>query len=244
METEPAAPAPSRAEQVAAAGSLLETTWNSEGEMKYGPVVDDLGPFPARDTEQSQGVSKEHSEQGLSRGDVSRSRGRSGWVEYLEDWLPLVPVSSREDISDCKENIGGGVSRGNVSGSSGPSSWDDDSHEEPVQGNPEVATQHGNGTKALLPDDEDWDDALGTNHPKTTAKEAKTTTETKTKKKTNMKKMKATSQMKKTETVKKMKTKMKKKTTKNRKRTQMKTKKTEETYLGICRTGIVIGIKN
>ncbi|TRZ04998.1 hypothetical protein HGM15179_022109, partial [Zosterops borbonicus] len=86
------------------------------------------------------------------------SRGHSGWAEYLEDWLPLVPVSSREDISDCKENIGGGVSRGNVSGSSGPSSWDDDSHEEPVQGNPEVATQHGNRTKALLPEDDDWDD--------------------------------------------------------------------------------------
>ncbi|TRZ08677.1 hypothetical protein HGM15179_018433 [Zosterops borbonicus] len=157
------AQAPREQQEEAEVGSVQavgERNEDSSEEMKWWQHLDDLEPFLVTHPEQSQAVSEreEYVEREVSPRKVSSSRGRSGWEEYVDKWLSKGDVSSGEEISECEENIGGGMSRGNASGSSGPSNWENDSHEELVQGNLEDATQHGIRTKALRPEDDEWDD--------------------------------------------------------------------------------------
>ncbi|RMB99620.1 hypothetical protein DUI87_23873 [Hirundo rustica rustica] len=118
------------------------------------------------DAESWQEVSdwEEYTEQGLSQGEVGSSCNLSDWEEYSEHELSHSDVGTYQDVSDWEESLEQDPSQegdtlaqkvhgGNEKRPSTQSSWENDSNQDPVQDSWEESI----GTKAYLPEDDEWD---------------------------------------------------------------------------------------
>ncbi|RMB99574.1 hypothetical protein DUI87_23827 [Hirundo rustica rustica] len=119
-----------------------------------------------RDAESWQEVSdwEEYTEQGLSQGEVGSSYNWSDWEEYSEHELSHSDVGSYQDVSDWEESLDQEPSQeedtldqnvygGNEKRPSPLSSWEIDSNQDFMQDSWEQSI----GAKALLPEDDEWD---------------------------------------------------------------------------------------
>ncbi|RMB99605.1 hypothetical protein DUI87_23858 [Hirundo rustica rustica] len=119
------------------------------------------------DAESWQEVSdwEEYTEQGLSQEEVGSSHNLSDWEEYSEHELSHSDVGTYQDVSDWEgsleqdpsqeeDTLAQKVHGGNEKRPSPLSSWENDSNQDFMQDSWEESI----GAKALLPEDDEWDD--------------------------------------------------------------------------------------
>ncbi|RMB99581.1 hypothetical protein DUI87_23834 [Hirundo rustica rustica] len=108
---------------------------------------------------------EEYTEQDLSQGQVGSSHSLSDWEGYSQHELSHGDDSTYQDVSDWEESLDQDpsqeedtlaqeVNRETGKRPSPLSSWENDSHQDLVQDSWEQSI----GTKALLPEDDEWDD--------------------------------------------------------------------------------------
>ncbi|RMB99636.1 hypothetical protein DUI87_23889 [Hirundo rustica rustica] len=107
---------------------------------------------------------EEYTEQGLSQGQVGSSHSLSDWEGYSQHELSHSDVGTYQDVSDWEESLDQDpsqeedtlaqkVNRETGKRPSPLSSWENDSNQDLVQDSWEQSI----GTKALLPEDDEWD---------------------------------------------------------------------------------------